>query len=303
MRGNARLPASVSDVRANRASLLVYAAERLGKSELKVSVFEAIYYHKQQVKSVDEIVASTGLTRMRVLQTGNALVKDVLVGQSVKDGQVAYVQDPVYQGLKREILRLVRNPTKRDQIPTKERPKVNVAVMIPRIRAHAAPAPRFITIDSIDSFTRVRGLGPVAGRGASGMTEKQFKEGIQRIIGETSLFKDWPGELNDVYTINLIVEGKRRRAAFALKGPGKKGVLRPKHMGVNGDQIQRLFRSPADVFLIQHHDSIHESVVEQMEAHARLLAADRNAPVWYGIIGGTDSNRLIAAYPKAFATE
>ena len=71
-------------------------------------------------------------------------------------------------------------------------------------------------------------------------------------------------------------------------------------MGVNGDQIQRLFRSPADVFIVQHHTQIGEQVFEQMETYARLRAADTNSEVFYSTINGKDSDRLIAAYPAAF---
>jgi hypothetical protein len=113
----------------------------------------------------------------------------------------------------------------------------------------------------------------------------------------------WGGEQNDVFTTQLVIGGKRRRAAFAFKGPAYKGMLRPKHMGKNGDQIQRLFKSPADVFIVQHHTQIHESILDQMVTSARLLAGDSNADVFYGTIEGKDSNRLIAAYPKAFAAE
>ena len=50
----------------------------------------------------------------------------------------------------------------------------------------------------------------------------------------------------------LRIEGERRAAAFAFKGPGKTGRLTPRKMGKNGDQIQRLSKCPAEVFLIQY---------------------------------------------------
>jgi hypothetical protein len=294
------VPSSVADLPANQASYLVHAVECLGRSEQKRAVFEAVYYHKKKIKSVGEIAAHSGLSRLQVLQAGNPLVKAHLMGQTVKDSQTAYVQHPVYQGLKRRILSLVENPKKSERIATKERPRVSVTVRTERVRARAPKTPSFITIDAIESFSKVRGVAPVA-NGASSMPEDQFKAGIQQILGETGRFKDWGGELSDVYTTTLELGRKRRRAAFAFKGPGKKGVLRPKNMGRNGDQIERLFRSPADDFLVQYHGQIHESVLEEMELRARQLAADANKPVWYGIIDGRDSNRLIAAYPKSFA--
>jgi hypothetical protein len=296
-------PQAVADLRSNRIEHVMHAVERIGNSKQKLTVFKAVYYHKQQVKSVTELADSTGLARMRVLQVGNALVKDQLIGQTVKDGGTAYTQFPEFQAMKADILRLVGKPDKQDRVVTKRRPRVAVRVNSVRVNPRAPKTPTFITIDSIDSFSKVEGVSPVVGGGAASMSEDQFKAGLNAIIGETGRFTDWGGEQNDIFTTQLRVAGKRRRAALALKGPGKRGVLRPKDMGKNGDQIQRLFKSPADVFLVQYHGQIHESILEQMETAARLRASDHNVNVWYGVINGVDSNRMIAAYPKAFAEE
>ena len=80
------------------------------------------------------------------------------------------------------------------------------------------------------------------------ISEKAFKNGIMKLIGETGNFQDWGGEPNDLYTSKLRHKGKRRAIAFAFKGPGTAGVLTPKKLGKNGDQIQRLFLSPAEIF-------------------------------------------------------
>jgi hypothetical protein len=294
------LPLAVSDTRADRIEHVMHAVECLGKSEQKLAVYKAVYYHKQRTKSVSEIVDSTGLLRVRVLQIGNYLVQQKIMGQTVKDGETAYTQDPFYQVHKREILGYVGKPEKQEKVATKRRPRVTVTAKGNRPRARAPKPPEWVTIDSIDSFSKVRGIAPANAAGS--MSEDQFKAGVQNIIGEKGRFKDWGGEQNDIYTTELIIRGRRRRAAFAFKGPGYKGMLRP-NMGRNGDQVQRLFKSPADAFIVQHHTQIHESVIEQMETCARLRAGDTNADVFYGIIDGKDSNRLIAAYPKAFAAE
>jgi hypothetical protein len=132
------------------------------------------------------------------------------------------------------------------------------------------------------------------------MSEDDFKAGVQNILGERGRFKDWPGEQNDIFTTELVIGGRRRRAAFAFKGPGYKGILRPNHMGKRGTQIQKLFKSPADVFMVQHHTQIGEEVLEQMETYARQRVGDTNGVVFYGTMNGQDSDRLIAAYPQAF---
>ena len=99
----------------------------------------------------------------------------------------------------------------------------------------------------------------------------------------------------------LRIEGERRAAAFAFKGPGKTGRLTPRKMGKNGDQIQRLSKCPAEVFLIQYWVDIDDSVLEQIEKLVQLKAYLESRKLWYGVIDGHDSARLIRAYPKAFA--
>jgi len=71
-------------------------------------------------------------------------------------------------------------------------------------------------------------------------------------------------------------------------------------MGRNGDQIQRLFEAPAEVFLIQYCRQIDSSVLTQMKQLAivkSLMTGDR---VYYGVIDGNDSRRLVLAYPGEF---
>lgn len=106
---------------------------------------------------------------------------------------------------------------------------------------------------------------------------------------------------HDLYTTRLQIKGRRRAAAFAFKGPGKKiKKLTPAHLGKNGDQIQRLFQSAADCFLVQYWRPIDEAVLEQMKlwAYSKSLMEDRE--IFYGIIDGRDSSRLILAYPANF---
>ena len=120
------------------------------------------------------------------------------------------------------------------------------------------------------------------------------------MIGENGEFKDWGGERNDVYTSKLRHKGKRRAIAFAFKGPGTKGVLTSRKLGKNGDQIQRLFLSPAEIFVVQYRDQIDQSVVEQMRAFATLNSVREGKRIWYGVIDGDDTLRLLAAYPRHF---
>ncbi len=71
-------------------------------------------------------------------------------------------------------------------------------------------------------------------------------------------------------------------------------------MGKNGDQIQRLFDSPADTFFVQYEGEIKESVVRQMEQLATAKSVVSGAQVLFGTIDETDTWRLRQAYPKHF---
>jgi hypothetical protein len=157
---------------------------------------------------------------------------------------------------------------------------------------------QFVTVDEIDSFALVRGVK--VSSGSHEIPEAEFKEGLQKIIGELGEFTDWGGESNDLWTSTLVMKKKRVDAALALKGPGTRGVLTPKKMGKNGDQIQRLFRSPGSLFLLQYWAQIDQSVVEQMQGFAQLKALVESRTIYYGVINGADSARLAAAYPGAF---
>ena len=72
-------------------------------------------------------------------------------------------------------------------------------------------------------------------------------------------------------------------------------------MGKNGDQIQRLFVTHADVYLVQYWDQVHESVYNLMHELAKAKSASEAREVLYGVIDGQDTQALVEAYPKAFA--
>lgn len=291
------LPSAVSDARANAPELIVHVADSIGRSVPRRKVFEAVYYHKKRIKTVSEIQERTDLPRKRVLQLGRELVQRGVVGQTRRDGQVAYEQDPFIQAHKVKILRLVNKPSLKKKVVTKRNPRPSLEIVDKRMTV-ASPTPQYVTIDRIDSFAAVHEVPPVV---TTPLPEARFKAGLQNILGEKGDFRDWGGEQNDLFTSRLLLSGKRRRVAFALKGPAVKGKLQPRHMGKNGDQIQRLFLSPAEVFLIQYHGQVSEAVHAQMETFARDKSRSLGERVYYGVIDGQDSSRLIAAYQDEFA--
>lgn len=291
------MPTEVSDVRSNPQDQIAHAAMVIGRSDHCRKVFSAIYQGKKKIKTVSEIVQLTSLPRIRVLQEAGKLGNNSIVKKTKIDGDTAYEKDPFYTQNKKKILRLAGDKKALDKFPTKTNPRfgdITLNVSLPKQLVDFEK----ITIDDIDSFSKVRSV--TRKQQISPVDEKKFKQGLQAIIHEAGTFQDWGGELNDLFSTGLIINGKRKDAAFGLKGKGMTGPLTPKKMGHNGDQVQRLFRSTAEVFIVQYWNRIEESILEQMKSFAIAKSALEGRKILYGIIDGQDTARLIAAYPDCF---
>jgi hypothetical protein len=290
---------SVSDVRSSPKDQIAHVVEVLGHSKQRLDVFRAIYHGKKRIKTVNEIARATGLNRKQVLQVAKLLADNQIVRAIRIAGSLAYEKDSFYSAQKNKIMRYVRDPVAFSGLPTKTRPLVvwpkGATINMPKSRIQA----RYITIDDIDSFNRVARMR-IDPEDYAAMPESQFKNGIAKILGEHGKFMDWGGERNDLYTNKVRISGRRLSAAFAFKGKGTRGILTPRQMGKNGDQIQRLFKTPSSVFIVQYWGQVHESIVEQMAEFAKAKSAVEGSLVRYGIIDGSDSNRLLKAYAWAF---
>ena len=187
-------------------------------------------------------------------------------------------------------------------MPTKRRHEIrvgkqNIKISLPKRKIKAIK----ITIDDIASFKKVKKIRDI-NLGYTNISEKNFKKGIANILGERGTFKDWGGENNDLFSTRLYIKNTRKTAAFAFKGPGTKGKLTPGKMGRNGDQIQRLAKcTVADVLIVQYWAQINDSVIEQLGNSAKIKSYMEDKTIWYGIIDGEDSTKLIRAYPKEFS--
>ncbi|NOJ44525.1 hypothetical protein [Bradyrhizobium australiense] len=244
----------------------------------------------------------TNLGTTRVLQVGGELAGDHIVNQTKKGGRVGYTQKPFYQRNKRKILSLLDKPANAAKIATKR--NILVSVKAPKSKAAKPFAPQalvhHITIDDIDLFAKAKKVRSSVTRLPSTMSERQFNDGVKAIIGEPGTFKDWGGETSDLFSTRIQFKGKRKRVAFGFKGPGLAVALVPSRLGKNGDQMERLFSEPADIFLVQHWREIMPSVLRMMKVFAVDKAASTAKPVYYGLIDGHDSNRLRLAYPSKF---
>jgi hypothetical protein len=236
---------------------------------------------------------------MRVLQEGRELARNGIVNQRKKDGEVAYEKIDFFHAHKGTILKLAADKNKLAEYPTKRKLGSTKAVTINISLDRKSAKIKQITIDDIDSFKRVRTIDP-SGYLPKNISETKFKRGVQKIVGQSGEFKDWGGEKNDLFTTRIKIAGVRKSVAFAFKGPGTAGKLTPSKLGKRGDQIQRLFETAAEVFLIQYWGAIDETVLKQMEQLAVAKSVMTGSEVIYGIIDGEDSRRLFDAYPTEF---
>ena len=292
------MPVSVTDARSNPNDQIAHAANVLRRSERLRKVFDAICRGGKKPKSVRKLTQATGYNNIVVLQMGGKLDDQQLVHKTRMNGQTLYEKDRFYAANRVKILRLATNSEKLKALPTKYSPKASAKGAIIQVSVAGAKIQiSEVTCDDFDQFAKVKRIEKAS---SQPIPEAAFKKGITKLIGETGKFQDWGGEPNDLYTTKLRYRGKRRSIAFAFKGPGTSGVLTPRKLGKNGDQIQRLFLSPAEIFVVQYHSQIGQSVVEQMKAFATLNSVREARRIWYGIIDGDDTNRIVAAYPRQF---
>jgi hypothetical protein len=289
---------NVTDASSNTPDKIHNAAKAIGRSKDRRSVFEAIYRGKKAIKTVSELEKTTKLSKVRVLQVGKDLANNALVEPIKVKGETGYRKDGFYYQHRKKILSMAGNKPKLDRFPTKTQPRGTGTIQRYYFTSKQFDVTQ-ITVDDIDSFAKVRGITG-HGAGTNSMLEKKFKAGIKKIIGATDSFKDWGGEINDLCTTRLKIKGRRITSAFAFKGRGTQGKLRPKDMGKNGDQIQRLFKSTASVFLVQYAGEIDESVQTQMKDLAVAKSVYERQKIYYGVIDGQDTARLIAAYSGYF---
>lgn len=292
---------NVTDITANRNDKIANAAHVLGRAKQRILVFKTIYSGKKQ-KSVSELMNSTGMSRVRVLQEADKLAAEHMVEKIKKEKQeVNFRKIEFYTKNRDTILKLAENKKKLENFPTKINPRVSAKEFAPVIQIQLPKSLTSfsqITIDDIDSFDQVKQITNPQKK--ERLYESEMKEGLKSIIGESGEFVDWGGETDDLYTTRIEINRKRVAVAFALKGKATTGILTPKKMGKNGDQISRLFKSPADVYMIVYQGQISESVVDLMKQLAIAKSAIDSSSVSFGVIDEKDFNRLIEGYQEHF---
>ncbi len=87
------------------------------------------------------------------------------------------------------------------------------------------------------------------------LPEDIVKEKIAGLLSEP-IKKDWGGESNDHFSANVSVCGRRRTAAFLLKGKSRFREMTLEMCGKRADQIHRLVDTDADISIVQHAHTI-----------------------------------------------
>ena len=293
-----------TDIRSGSREQIAHAAEKIGRSKARLKVFEEIVKGKKRIKTASEISSRTGLPKKRVEEEAAVLYKNKIVKKTKVNNEIAYEKDDFYQQNKATILRLAGNKSAIENYPTNWNPRIKMAnresVVLNLQVSKSAIAIKQLSIDDIDSFQKVRGVALAQNIKNEPILEASFKSGLQKILGENGEFKDWGGEKDDVFSNRLILNGTRMNTAFGLKGRGTSGKLTPRKMGKQGDQVQRLFSDIADIFLIQYWGQIDKSIIEQMQAWATMKSVLWNKRIYYGVIDGQDTLRIIEAYKECF---
>jgi hypothetical protein len=160
-----------------------------------------------------------------------------------------------------------------------------------------------VYIEEIDSFKDVSNVTSdmvidLLDNGYLNKSEEFIQVSLEEILSVPFHKKDWGGEINDLYTTNLIVGRSRVATAFLLKGNGlKKKTLEIKDCGKNGNQIIRLCDSPAQLFIIQFVGYISEYVIKDIEGKVNELQL-QGVLAQYCVIDGQDTARILRAYGK-----
>jgi hypothetical protein len=198
-----RTPIDVSDGRSNAPEQIEYAVQAIGRSKLRLKLFEAVYHHIG-AKSATKVAERAHMPRERVIKEIRPLVNRQIVVQERRTKDIYYSAVPLLKAHKAEIVRYANHPAKLKALATKRRTSVQVTVKnAVTFSTISIPSKSFdvrqITVDDIEDFSRVEGVAGTALLPPS-LSETKFKGGIQKIVQEPGTFKDWGGEKSDLFT-------------------------------------------------------------------------------------------------------
>src|SRR5437899_3082842 len=144
-------PVPVSDFLSNLNDQLSTAARIVGRSKHRQAIFRIVYSGPKQIKTIEEISRSAGISQMHVLVEGGKMAG--LLMEKVSGG---YKKKREFATRYKAILAMAKDKKKLERLPTKTSPRANskalrVTVSFPS----SAQKAKFITIDQIDSFSKI----------------------------------------------------------------------------------------------------------------------------------------------------
>jgi hypothetical protein len=294
---------SVSDSASHRRDQIANFVELLSRSRRWLDIARVVYRGKKATKTVGDVAKALGKSEKDILTLARPMASQhIFVQCRVSVGgklTTAYSKDAFFSANRDEIFRQATSPAKRKNYATKTNPSIRVTTSV-TIKGTSGPKIRMVTIDDIDEFARVKTVkASETDQLTDRLSEEKTKIGFHKILAEPHIANDWGGETSDIYTSRASIRGTRYPAAFALKGPAKRGKLFPGKMGKKGEQIQRLFQSPGQIHFVQYEGEIEDSVTYQMQqlATAKSLLGQQ---IFYGVIDDVDTRRVRIAYPEAF---
>jgi hypothetical protein len=123
------------------------------------------------------------------------------------------------------------------------------------------------------------------------LPEAKIKSAFAGLLAEPSK-KDWGGEANDHFSASLSLVGRRKTAAFLLKGPAEFREMTLDMCGKRADQIYRLSKTGADILVVQSAHLIGEAVRATLRNSAVFPGQHRK----FCLIDGQATYRILKAY-------
>jgi len=160
-------------------------------------------------------------------------------------------------------------------------------------------APLIVPIEDIGSFSKAASVSSSDVADIARplqLAERDVKELVGRILGEPRVDKDWGGEADDLFSSRVDFRGAKIPATFIFKGPAKKGPLTLSKLGRNGDQLERMLGQPAQLFIVQHCDTIRPAVRNYLRRGIIALRVEGNVNATGSIWEGSDCARLLVAH-------
>ena len=149
--------------------------------------------------------------------------------------------------------------------------------------------------EDIDQFSRMKDVQVTTTdewlRVMGSLPEVTVKKAFGTLLSEPTK-SDWGGESNDHFSSSVSIGGRRKTAAFLLKGPANFREMSLDMCGKRADQIHRLVDSGADISVVQHCHLIGEIIRRTV----RNLTVYPGRPRKYCLIDGQATYRILKAY-------